>query len=219
MYNSRSWPYVSHFEGTERIIEHIEKFVAPTITSTDLTGQPAFRFKPDDRPRAVFLIGEDEYQTEKTLPAFAARSWSRWASAARSPSPTRSRRTTSRSRGARRRRPAGPERPPPGARRPRRWRSSAVTSRPASRSSASGRPAMRSIPGARRPPGHAEWTTFDPDVLGGHYTGHHGNDLKPVDRTRPTQEAVADPRGGRDAVHRPGSLYKTSPLASRHARS
>ena len=38
MYNSRSWPYVSHFQGTERIIEHIEKFVAPTITSTDLTG-------------------------------------------------------------------------------------------------------------------------------------------------------------------------------------
>src|SRR5262249_719613 len=70
MYNSRSWPYVSHFRGTERIIEHIEKYVAPTITSTDLTGGPPFRFQPDDRPRAVFLIGEDEYQTEKTLPEF-----------------------------------------------------------------------------------------------------------------------------------------------------
>ncbi len=73
MYNSRMWPYVSHFEGTNRIVEHIEKYVAPTITSTDLTGQPAFRFQPDDRPRAVFLIGEDEYKTEKTLPAFAAK--------------------------------------------------------------------------------------------------------------------------------------------------
>ena len=40
MYNSRMWPYVSHFEGTNRIVEHIEKYVAPTITSTDLTGQP-----------------------------------------------------------------------------------------------------------------------------------------------------------------------------------
>ena len=29
MYNSRMWPYVSHFEGTNRIVEHIEKFVAP----------------------------------------------------------------------------------------------------------------------------------------------------------------------------------------------
>ena len=73
MYNSRMWPYVSHFEGTNRIVEHIEKYVAPTITSTDLTGQPAFQFKPDDRPRAVFLIGEDEYKTEATLPAFAAK--------------------------------------------------------------------------------------------------------------------------------------------------
>ena len=73
MYNSRMWPYVSHFEGTNRIVEHIEKYVAPTITSTDLTGQPAFQFKPDDRPRAVFLIGEDEYKTETTLPAFATK--------------------------------------------------------------------------------------------------------------------------------------------------
>ncbi len=71
MYNSRSWPYVSHFEGTNRIIEHVEEYVCPTITSADLTGQPAFTFQPDDRPRSVFVIGEDEYQTEKILPAFA----------------------------------------------------------------------------------------------------------------------------------------------------
>ena len=71
MYNSRSWPYVSHFEGTDRIVEHIEKYVCPTITSTDLTGRPAVPFRPDDRPRAVFVIGEDEYKTETTLPAFA----------------------------------------------------------------------------------------------------------------------------------------------------
>ncbi len=73
MYNSRKWPYVSHFEGTKRIIEHIEKFICATIASTDLTGEPTFRFPPDDRPRAVFMIGEDEYKTEQTLPAFAAK--------------------------------------------------------------------------------------------------------------------------------------------------
>ena len=73
MYNSRKWPYVSHFEGTNRIVEHIEKYVAPTITSADLTGGPAFSFQRDDRPRAVFLIGEDEDKTEVTLPAFAAK--------------------------------------------------------------------------------------------------------------------------------------------------
>ena len=67
------WPYVSHFEGTNRIIEHIEKYVAPTILSTDLSGRPPFKFQPDNRPRAVFLIGEDEYKTETTLPAFAVK--------------------------------------------------------------------------------------------------------------------------------------------------
>ena len=47
MYNSRSWPHVSHFEGTQRVIDHIEKYICPTITSTDFTGEPAFRFKGD----------------------------------------------------------------------------------------------------------------------------------------------------------------------------
>ena len=31
----------------------------------------------------------------------------------------------------------------------------------------------------KAPEGHAEWRTFDPDVLGGRYTGHHANELKP----------------------------------------
>ena len=113
MYNSRSWPYVSHFEGTNRIIEHIEKYVCPTITSTDLTGQPAFAFQPDDRPRAVFVIGDDEYKTEKTLPAFAKRS-----SSPGRPLHVRDRRPEDAARlpgdrGPGRRRPAGRERPPP----------------------------------------------------------------------------------------------------------
>ena len=47
MYNPKSWPYVSHFKGTELIIEHIEKYVCPTIASSDLTGKAAFRFQGD----------------------------------------------------------------------------------------------------------------------------------------------------------------------------
>lgn len=72
MYNPERWPYVTHFVGTDRIVEHIEKFVCPTITSVDFLGGEPFRF-PNDRRSILFMIGEDEYKTEVTLPAFAAR--------------------------------------------------------------------------------------------------------------------------------------------------
>jgi len=45
MYNPASWPHVSHFRGTELIIEHIEKYVCPTITSDQVLGGQPFRFK------------------------------------------------------------------------------------------------------------------------------------------------------------------------------
>ena len=47
MYNPKSAPHVSHFEGTRLIIEHIEKYVCPTITSNQLIGGEEFRFKGD----------------------------------------------------------------------------------------------------------------------------------------------------------------------------
>lgn len=47
MYNPQRWPYVSHFKGTELIVEHIEKFVCPSITSDQLIGGKPFRFKGD----------------------------------------------------------------------------------------------------------------------------------------------------------------------------
>lgn len=47
MYNPAKWPYVSHFKGTELIVEHIEKFVCPTITSDQMVGGETFRFKGD----------------------------------------------------------------------------------------------------------------------------------------------------------------------------
>ena len=47
MYNPKMPPYVSHFKGTELIVEHIEKFVCPTITSDQFLGGKAFRFKGD----------------------------------------------------------------------------------------------------------------------------------------------------------------------------
>jgi nicotinamidase-related amidase len=49
MYDSRQPPFVNHFEGLGLMVEYIEKYIAPTITSTDLTGEPPFRFKEDPR--------------------------------------------------------------------------------------------------------------------------------------------------------------------------
>ncbi len=45
MYNSRMWPYVPHVRGTELIVEYIEKYVCPTITSSSLPGGSDFQFK------------------------------------------------------------------------------------------------------------------------------------------------------------------------------
>lgn len=47
MYNPAAWPFVSHVEGTRRVIEHIERHVCPTITSDQLLGGEPFRFAAD----------------------------------------------------------------------------------------------------------------------------------------------------------------------------
>jgi nicotinamidase-related amidase len=47
MYNPKSWPYVNHYKGTALIIEHIEKFVCPTVTSDQIIGGKTFKFKAD----------------------------------------------------------------------------------------------------------------------------------------------------------------------------
>ncbi len=47
MYNPARWPNVSHFRGTELIVEHVEKYVCPTITSDQVLGGRPFRFQGD----------------------------------------------------------------------------------------------------------------------------------------------------------------------------
>jgi nicotinamidase-related amidase len=44
MYNPAAWPFVSHFEGTRRVISHIEQHICPTITSDQLIGGEPFQF-------------------------------------------------------------------------------------------------------------------------------------------------------------------------------
>ena len=49
MYNHEMRPHVSHFAGTDLVIEHVEKVWCPSFTSSDLTGRPPFRFAEDTR--------------------------------------------------------------------------------------------------------------------------------------------------------------------------
>lgn len=71
MYNSRMKPFVSHFRGTDLIVNHIEKYWAASITSADFVGGEPFRFKGDEKKKIVFMIGEPEYETSRTVPEFA----------------------------------------------------------------------------------------------------------------------------------------------------
>ena len=214
MYNSRMWPYVSHFEGTSRMVEHVEKYVAPTILSTELTGQPPFKFQPDDRPRVVFLVGEDEYKTETTLPAFAVKELE----------PLGLRCTMA---------IANPKTPHdfPGAlalddasllvlsvrrRAPKADEMALIR-----RFIEAGKPlvGIRTACHAfdtrgKAPPGHLEWTSFDPDVLGGHYTGHHAESVPPTIDRAPGSQDHPILAGVSIPFPASGSLYKTSPLAN-----
>lgn len=44
MYNHEMRPHVSHFVGTDRVIQHVEKYWCPTITSSQIVGGEPFRF-------------------------------------------------------------------------------------------------------------------------------------------------------------------------------
>ncbi|HLY12295.1 MAG TPA: protein-signal peptide and transmembrane prediction [Planctomycetota bacterium] len=50
MYNSKQRPQVSHFSGTDLVIEHVEKYWCPSFTSADILGGQPFKFKEDPRP-------------------------------------------------------------------------------------------------------------------------------------------------------------------------
>jgi nicotinamidase-related amidase/type 1 glutamine amidotransferase len=71
MYDSKQKPNVSHYTGTSLVNEYIETFVCPTMVSTDFTGQKQFRFNDDKRPVVAFIIAENEYHANQTLPKFA----------------------------------------------------------------------------------------------------------------------------------------------------
>jgi nicotinamidase-related amidase/type 1 glutamine amidotransferase len=214
MYNSRCWPYVSHHEGTNRIIQHIQRYVAATIASSDLTGRPAFHFEREARPRIVFLIGEDEYKTEVTLPAFA-----------RTELEPLGMRCTFVS--------ADPKTPHgfPGVEAlddadllllsVRRRAPATDQMTIIRRYLASGKPlvGIRTACHAfdirgQAPAGHVEWKSFDSEILGGHYTGHFPDNLHPQIVPAAKDKPHQIIRDIETPFESKGSLYKTSPLAT-----
>ncbi len=75
MYNPAREPYVSHFSGTDLIIDHIERLVCPTITSDQILRDPQwkgkpFRFAKDHRRHIGVVISESEYSNRSNATKF-----------------------------------------------------------------------------------------------------------------------------------------------------
>ncbi|HEY2838326.1 MAG TPA: ThuA domain-containing protein, partial [Pirellulales bacterium] len=211
---------LDHFRATDLVIEHIEKYWCPTITSPDLLAGAPFSFREDKRPNVVMLIGEDEYETKDTLPPFGDEELA-----------TRGLRVTTVHSSkndlndfpgvdalknadlllvsVRRRTPTDAQ---------------LTTIREFVKS---GKPVVGirtashafSLRDGRDPPaGHAAWPEFDAQILGGHYTGHHEEvkSDKPSSYLKILAEAKGNPilQGVSDQEFSSKySLYKTSPLA------
>jgi len=216
MYNSRMAPYVAHVTGTDLVIEHIEKNWCPTISSVDFLGGKEFRFTEDKRPTVAFLVAEDEYKTEESLPEFAAKYLGKEFRTQFIFGSEKSlndlpglealadadvlfvsvrRRVLPREQLELIRRFVESGKPVIGIR------------------TASHAFSLRAdMP---QPERTEAWPTFDPDVLGGHYTGHHGEGAEVA--VRAAEGAESSPLlAGVDLgqlVGR-GTLYKVSPLAS-----
>ena len=70
----------------------------------------------------------------------------------------------------------------------------------------------------KAPAGHAEWKSFDPDVLGGPlHRASSPTTLNPVIDAAPERQDPSDPRGSRDAVHQPGLALQDQPAGRRYA--
>jgi nicotinamidase-related amidase len=71
MYNPAKAPFVSHFTGTDLVVEHIERHWCTSALSSAFVRGDEFRFKDDQRKTVLVIAAEDEYKTELSLPTFA----------------------------------------------------------------------------------------------------------------------------------------------------
>lgn len=219
MYNPQRWPHVSHHSGTDLIVEHIEKFVCPTITSDQLLGGRPLRFSTDIRKHVALVMAEDEYQTETTLTAFAREHLQRdfrlsfvYEDAAdknRLPGIECLDQADVAVISVRRR--ALPKQQLDVVRKFVADGKPVVGLRTASHAFT-----LRSGPS---PEGHDQWPEFDRDVLGGNYQGHHGN--KPSEDLFTTVWPVPEARSHAilegfpaEEIRVSSWLYKTQPLGA-----
>ena len=212
-----------HFEGLGLVIEHIEKFICPTITSTVFTRRPQFRFNNDKRTCVVFVIADDEYDAAKTLPEFARQLEDKYNFCCEfALARAKGGNTAERNRICHmealmsadlaivyvRRRALPPKQM--------KYLRDYV---------AGGKPVIGlrtashafSLRRQKPPAGYVDWPEFDQQVLGGNYHGHHGNKSKEGPQTyvwvKPGMEShpiLAGVPGGE--VHVRSWLYKTLPL-------
>lgn len=215
MYNPAMSPKVSHFRGTDLIIRHVERFVCPTISSDQVLGGKPFRFAGDARPHMAVLLAEDEYETWNTVPAFMDELLSndfRWTIIREAKDSPHSLEGLERISDAdllfvsvRRRAPTEAQM---------KWLHEYV---------AAGRPVVGirtashafALRDKSPEPGHVTWDKFDPEVFGGHYRNHTGNE-------EATFAWVADEARSHPIVHglpsgefpTGGSLYQVDPLES-----
>jgi type 1 glutamine amidotransferase/nicotinamidase-related amidase len=215
MYNSRMAPFVNHCTGTDLVVEHIEKNWCPTIASVDFLGGKEFRFSEDIRPRVALLVAEDEYKTEETLPVFAEKYLGKEFRASfvfgsetnRNDLPGLDQIDNADVLFVSVRRRVLPKAQLDRIRKFIESGKPVVGIRTAGHAFAL-RADMPAVEGCE------EWTTFDPDVLGGHYTGHHGEG--PNVAIAVAERAEASPiLSGIDAglLKGFGSLYKVNPLS------
>lgn len=218
MYNPNRWPFVSHFAGTDLVLEYIQQHVCPTVTSDQLLAGARFRFAMDRRPTLAVLVSEDEYETRDTLAAFAEVEklrndfrlvwlWGREESPRHfvdlSPLAEADLLLVS----------------------VRRQRLPPEQLEAIQKVVRSGKPVLgirtASHAFAPRPeggesPGLGWWPEFDAEVFGGSYSGHFGNDLLPLigPRSGRTGESGSLLAGCDFADYRSGgSLYRTAPVS------
>jgi nicotinamidase-related amidase/type 1 glutamine amidotransferase len=213
MYNPAKKPYVSHYRGTELMIAHIEKLVCPTALSSEVFGGTAHTFGGDKRPHLAVMIGEDEYHTWETVPAFIEQQIGKHCrvsylvAAKETPASfcnTDALKTAYALLVSVRRRV------PPAA------QTEAIKAFVARGGAVVGiRTASHAFAlrgGQKMEEGHTAWPEWDEQVLGGNYQNHLGNELKTSAKV--TAGAAHPILSGLPREEWPtgGSLYKNSPL-------